>query len=127
MENSTDNLKSILNTLCKISMCDPKESTNFDAIDDMYKSYGVEKFVIEFGTLNPEILVTVGQHIRLDDVIAKMKNIDVKSKVCGTITEVNERYIIGTYDTDIDAILSSYGLGEDMTESDILKQFNIKI
>jgi hypothetical protein len=109
-------------------MCDPQEITDLKFIDSLAKGDPeTERFIIEFGSRKPIINVSVGQHIKLDDVIAYMNNVPVKSKVCGTITEVNDRYIIGIYDTDVDMLLNMYGLSENMTESDILKQFDITI
>lgn len=122
-----NNIKNILNTLCKVSMCDPQESTDLNYIDKMNRYSEAEKFIIEFGTLKPTIKVSVGQHIKLDDTIAEMNGIPVKSKINGTITEITNRYIVGVYDTDVDAILSAYGLNESLTQSDLLKQFNIQI
>ena len=40
---------------------------------------------------------------------------------------LTDRYIVGVYDTDVDTILTSYGLSENMSEADLLKQFNIEI
>lgn len=127
MIENDSNIKNILNTLCKVSMCDPQEETDFDALNDRAERSGAEKFIVEFGVKRPKIMVDVGQHIKLDDVIAYMNDIPVRSKICGTITEITDRYIVGIYDTDVDAILTSYGLSENMTEADLLKQFDIKI
>ena len=121
------NIKNIINTLCKVSMCDPQEETDFDALNGRVERSGAEKFIVEFGVKRPKITVSVGQHIKLDDVIAYMNDIPVRSKICGTITEITDRYIVGIYNTDVDAILASYGLSENMTEADLLKQFDIKI
>lgn len=127
MIENDSNIKNLINSLCRVSMCDPLEETNFDALNDNAERSGAEKFIIEFGVKHPNILVSIGQHIKLDDIIAYMNDIPVRSKVCGTITEITDRYIIGLYDTDVDAILASYGLSENMSEADLLKQFNIKL
>lgn len=128
MLEDNQNLISLLDTLCKVSMCDPVENTDLDFIDSLAPGDpNTERFIIEFGVRKPVILVSVGQYIKLDDIIAYMNDIPVKSKVCGRITEVNDRYIIGIYETNIDTILSMYGLNENMTTDDVLKQFNIKI
>lgn len=127
MIDNNNNIQKLLNTLCKVSMCDPQEATDLDYLDNMNKVSGSDKFIVEFGVRKPIIKVSVGQHIRLDDIIAEMNGIPVKSKINGTITEVTDRYIIGVYDTDVDAILASYGLSENMTEKDLLKQFDIQL
>lgn len=128
MLDNINDITNILGGLCKVSMCDPLETTDLKFIDSLAKGDPeTERFIIEFGSRKPIINVSVGQHIKLDDVIAYMNDIPVKSKVCGTIIEVNDRYIIGIYDTDIDMLLNMYGLSENMTESDILKQFDITI
>lgn len=121
------NIKNIINTLCKVSMCDPIEESALDALNSSAERSGAEKFIVEFGVKRPDITVNVGQHIKLDDVIAYMNGIPVRSRICGTITEITDRYIVGVYDTDVDIILASYGLSENMSEADLLKQFNIEI
>lgn len=111
-----------LKCLCKISVCPPEESTDFEKLGSTGMDGGTnaaERFIIEFGTQNPSILVSVGQKIGINDVIATMKGIPVKSKVAGTITEKTDKYIIGEYETDCESILSSIGLSSDMTEEDL--------
>lgn len=128
MIENKEKLMSLIDNLCKVSMCDPIEETDFDFIDSLAPGdINTERFIIEFGVRKPKILVSVGQHIKLDDIIAYMNDIPVKSKVCGKITEINDRYIIGIYETDVDAILAMYNLSENMTEQDVLKQFDIKL
>jgi len=85
-----------------------------------------ERFVIEFGSNNPTITVEVNQHIKIDDTIAYMKGIPVKSKINGIITEVTDKYIIGTYETDYNEILSSLGLSAEMTEEDFKNKFGLQ-
>jgi hypothetical protein len=128
MIENNEKIMSLLDTLCKVSMCDPVEETDLNFIDSLAPGdVNTERFVVEFGVRKPKILVSVGQHIKLNDVIAYMNDIPVKSKICGRITEVTDRYIIGIYETDVDTILSMYNLSENMTEDDLLKQFDIKI
>ena len=121
------NIKNLVDTLCKVSMCDPLEESALDALNEVAERSGAEKFIVEFGVKKPNILVNVGQHIKLDDIIAYMNGIPVRSKICGVITEITDRYIVGVYETDTDAILASYGLSENMSKTDLLKQFDIKI
>jgi hypothetical protein len=109
-------------------MCDTVEETDFRHIDSLSPGDSeTERFVIEFGVKRPIINVSVGQHIKIDDIIAYMNDIPVKAKFCGVITEVTDRYIIGIYETNVDNILAMYNLSENMTEQDLLKQFNINI
>lgn len=128
MIENNEKIMYLLDSLCKVSMCDPIEETDFNFIDSLVPGdVNTERFIIEFGTRKPVIIVQVGQYIKLDDTIAYMNDIPVKSKVCGRITEVNDRYIIGIYETNVDALLSMYNLSENMTENEIFKQFDIKI
>ena len=122
-----EDITKLFQGLCKVSMCDPESTTDFDFLDQVYNDYRKEKFIIEFGTLKPKIFVEVNQLIKLDDVIAEMDGMPVKSKVCGRITEITDRYIIGIYSTNADELLELYNLSENMTDNDIIKQFNLNI
>jgi len=120
-----------LQKLCRISICPPEETTDFDQLfsDSTGMDGGAnssERFVIEFGSDNPTITVSVNQHIKIDDTIAYMKGIPVKSHINGIITEVTDKYIIGTYETDYNEILSSLGLSAEMTEEDIKNRFGLQ-
>ena len=90
--------------ICKVSMCPPQQKTDIDYILDNSPLLNGEgsHFVIEFGSKETKNVVSAGKHIDYDDVIATMRGIKVKSKIKGTITESNNRYIIGEYDTNID-------------------------
>lgn len=128
MIEDNEKILNLLDELCKVSMCDPIEETDMDYIDSLAPGDpNTERFIIEFGTRKPNITVNVGQHIKLDDVIAYMNDIPVKSKICGIITEITDRYIIGIYETDVDRILEMYNLSENMTENDLLKQLDINL
>jgi hypothetical protein len=120
-----------LQRLCKISICPPDETTDFDQLFSVSTGMdggtdSAERFVIEFGSSNPTISVSVNQHIKIDDTIAYMKGIPVKSHINGIITEVTDKYIIGTYETDYNEILSSLGLSAEMTEEDIKNRFGLQ-
>lgn len=88
--------------LCRVSMCPPVISTDTSYLEENSTSFNWSNthFVIEFGSEQTQILVTPGQHISIDDPIAYMRGIVVKSQINGTITERTNRYVIGNYDTD---------------------------
>lgn len=124
---TNDIIKNLINSICKVSMCEPQIETNLNEIDNIFKVYNKEKFIIEFGSENPIITVHEGQDIMIDDTIAIMDDVPVKSKVCGTILEINEKYIVGKYINDIDKLLSIYNLSSESSNDDITKQFNIDV
>lgn len=124
---NTEEISKVINNLCKVSMCDPIIETDFDDIDETFKGDSKEHFIVEFGIPTPNITVTVGQKIMIDDIIAYMDNIPVRSQITGTITEVHDRYIVGKYNTDINDLLAMYNLSEGSTDDDIMKQFNLKL
>lgn len=126
---ATNDIDSLLR-LCKISICPPEETTDFDKLfrESTGMDGGVdspERFVIEFGSQNSSINVNVGDTIHMDDIIGYMRGIPVKSKISGKITEVHEKYIIGEYDTDYEEILSSFDLSGNLSDIDIENEQSI--
>lgn len=123
-----NNNNDFLQSLCSVSMCPPQVVTDIDIILNnatAFNDVGASKhFVIEFGVNHPTILVSPGQSIKIDDIIAYINEIPVYSKIAGTITEVNEKYIIGDYLEQND-LLSQYGLNESITEEDIKRILGI--
>lgn len=106
---------------CCISVCPPDTSTNFDDALGLKNEPMSERFVVEFGTEHPEILVVPGQTIKIDQIIGYMRGVPVRSKINGTITEVSERYFIGIYDNDINSALLNTDFGNDLSEENIKK------
>lgn len=104
---------------CRISLCEPEVETKIEDIPD-----NSNKFVVELGTTNPNILLTEGQTINVDQVIGYMNNIPVKSIINGTITEVTDRYFIGTYG-GADSVISELGINE-ISEDSIREAFTNK-
>lgn len=111
---------------CCISTCLPDTSTNLDYVLDsgIFNSISSpEKFVVEFGTEQPTIILTPGQKIKVDQTIGYMRGISVNSKINGTITEVTDRYFIGVYDNNTDNILNDLGLN-DLSEKSLRSAFS---
>lgn len=100
----TEQLDNIMQ-LCKVSMCPPEVNTDTSYLDENATCFNGDSthFVVEFGSTQTEILATPGQHISVDDPIAYMRGIVVKSQLNGTITSKTDRYIIGDYDIDSSA------------------------
>lgn len=105
--------------LCRISVCPPDVSTDIEYINDNSPYFNEvespEGFIIEFGVDNPSISVSAGQHIGVDDIIAYMNGIQVKSKISGVVTEVHNKYIIGVFDENIEQAMENLGLGDDLS------------
>ena len=98
---------------CCISICEPDSSTDLEYVINSGLGNNIscpEKFIVEFGTENPTILLTPGQRISVDQIIGYMKGVKVRSKINGIITDVTDRYFIGTYERDSDYILQQLGL-----------------
>ena len=79
---------------CCISLCDPDSSTNLDYVlgTGLFSGIsGPDKFVVEFGSEKPTILIKPGQRISLDQTIGYMRGIPVNSKISGIITDVTDK------------------------------------
>lgn len=123
-KNQTDSLESIsesyfpttddpdineLIELCKVSMCKTEDPTDTSEWFNMF-DYS-EMIIIEFDRrLNFIISATVNQIVNLNDIIAYIKNVPVKSRSKFIVTEIGKTYIIGNYifDSDQDKILSEF-------------------
>jgi len=97
--------EAFMEKLCKVSMCPPEENSDADYIVNNSPIFNeAKKFIIEFGCENVKVAVSVGQKVDETTILAYMEGLPVTSKVYGTITEVNEKYIIGEYLSDADEI-----------------------
>lgn len=103
---------------CSISVCPPESSTNFD---DILKNGMPSRFVVEFGSDHPEIIVVPGQSIKIDQIIGYINGMPVRSKINGKVIEVDEKYFIGEYDLDIHSALINTGFGFDLTDDELNK------
>lgn len=106
---------------CRISLCESDSSTDIEYVIDSGLGNNIScpnRFIIEFGTEKPAILLTVGQKISVGQIIGYMKGIKVKSKINGRITFVTDRYVIGEYERNTDDILSQLGIS-DISEKSI--------
>lgn len=104
---------------CCISMCDPDSSTNLEYVLNSGLQ-SPDKFVVEFGTESPKILLVPGQKISVDQIIGYMRGIKVRSKLSGTITEITDRYVIGTYNNNVNDVLKQLGI-DDLSDKSIKK------
>jgi hypothetical protein len=91
-----------LERLCKISLCDPEVTTDADALCDNSGAFSdpsssSKGFVAELSAKNVRIIVSTGQTINEDDIIAYMDDLPLRSIMKAKIVEVNPRYIIGEY------------------------------
>ena len=100
-------------------MCDPDSSTNLEYVLNSGLQ-SPDKFVVEFGTESPKILLTPGQKISVDQIIGYMRGIKVRSKLSGTITEIADRYVIGTYNNNVNDVLKQLGI-DDLSDKSIKK------
>ena len=107
--------------LCHISLCPPDTSTDIEYVIETPIEFENDPngFIIEFGMDSPDIIVSAGKSISNDQVIAYMSGIPVKSKLTGIITEVHEKYIIGTYDENYQSSIENLGLGDNISEDSI--------
>lgn len=107
--------------LCHISLCPPDVSTDIEYVIESPIEFENDPngFIIEFGMEKPDIKVSSGKSISNDQIIAYMRGIPVKSKLSGMITEVHDRYIIGTYDDNMESALENTGLGDDVSEDSL--------
>lgn len=96
--------------LCKVSMCPPQVDTDTSYLEKNSPIMNGDNthFVIEFGSDQTEILVSEGQHIKLNDPIAYIRGIPVKSTIEGKIRQVNDRYVIGDYDIDASSYIGDF-------------------
>ena len=122
MANQTDTLiQDSSNCLCRISLCPPDTSTDFEYLLNNAGSFSdissSSRFIVEFGTENPEIFVSVGSSFKYGDMIAKMRGIPVRARFSGIITEATDRYIIGEYDKSTDEY-------NDVSEEALTTKFN---
>jgi len=100
-----------------ISICPPEVKTRFEDLASVRSDAATsDRFIVEFGYPKTQIMVTEGQRIKMNDMIATMKGIAVKSKIIGTVTEVHENYIIGKYETDVSKMV---GISENSTQQEI--------
>jgi hypothetical protein len=108
---------------CCISICEPDSSTDLDYVINSGLGNNIScpgKFVVEFGTEKPIILLTPGQRISIGQIIGYMRGIKVRSKINGIITDVTDRYFIGIYDHNSDEILRQLNLS-DLSEKSLKK------
>ena len=113
---------------CCISLCDPDSSTDLDYVlgTGLFSGIaGPDKFVVEFGSEKPTILIKPGQRISVDQTIGYMRGIPVNSKISGIITEVTDRYFIGIYDKATDNLMSDLGL-KDFSDKSLQTLFTDK-
>ena len=112
--------------LCHISLCPPDVSTDIEYVIDSPIEFDNNSngFIIEFGMDNPDIKVSAGKSISNDQIIAYMRGIPVKSKLSGMITEVYDRYIIGTYEDNAESAIENTGLGDNISEDSIVSLYN---
>lgn len=86
-------------TLCRITMCPEDEATDFDSLFNMSSVKGCSRVIVEFPE-NIENFVRMfseGQHIRIDDTIAEIGGVPVKSKIECRVIESSDRYFTGEY------------------------------
>lgn len=95
--------------LCKVSMCETEDPTDTSEWFNMFDY--PETIIIEFDKrLNFVISTTINQIVNLNDTIAYIKNVPVKSRSKFIVTEIGKTYIIGNYilDSGQDEILSGF-------------------
>ena len=86
---------------CKITMCPPEEQTDTNSLfnNSSIIASSPTNVIVEFDK-NIKNLVTYfqeGQHIRIDDVIARVDKVPVKSKIDCNVREVHPTYFLAEY------------------------------
>lgn len=109
---------------CDINFCPQEETTDSSYLLDNSPTLNdtAQKFIIEFGSDQSDIIVDEGSSIKINDTIGYISNVPVRSIIKGTVTKKYNRYFFGEYSTDenaIDDILN----GKDLSEES-LKAFN---
>lgn len=112
---------------CMISMCPPDSSTDLDYLIENAGAFNniesPDKFIVEFGGTYTQLQVNPGQIIKDDDFIGYVDNIQVKSKVKGTVTEVHENYFMGSYANELSDIIDNISDLNNMSPDDIVRKF----
>lgn len=103
---------------CKVSMCETSDSTDIDALLHENSSLYPEQLIIEFNKdLRAVFNVKINQHVYINDIIAYINSIPVKSEKEFIVNEIYDTYIIGTYYYDTSLFnLESPTLQNDVTE-----------
>lgn len=91
--------------LCKVSMCDDISSTD---TSDWYNQFDTSEYIIiEFNiNYNFTILLAENQNININDIIAYIDGVPVKSRKSFIVVETGQNYIIGRYTVNADNMLS---------------------
>ena len=96
VKNKKDSNNDITNCLCKVSMCETIDPT--DTSDWTSWLERPNDVILEFDLrTNYTILVHVGDHVQLNQKIATINQIPVKSREDFIVTEIGKNYIIGKY------------------------------
>lgn len=86
---------------CQITMCEDETPTNTSALFDESNLRGASRVIVEFSSniKNLEIYYSEGQQIHVDDVIATIDGINVKSKIDCSVSEAYSTYFVANYTT----------------------------
>lgn len=113
-DNTKDENKGNDNADCKISMCPPISKTDMDNIFP-YDALEMPKgLIVEYDQRYPHRYdINEGQILSFDNPVGMIKDLPVKSKVRGIVTEKNDDYFIVDYvddmpNMDIEALVDQY-------------------
>ena len=101
LDSSTNDNENNVNCNCKVSMCDYETPTDLDYFPNENALFP-ELLTIEFDkSFKYSINVSVGQIIRVYDIIGYVSGIPVKAKFDFKVLEVKDNYIVGEYYFDL--------------------------